>query len=74
MSKPPCLPGETRYQATARLQRERREAREAAQKAARRRAISGGRFRSGAHKPTRKPDWQRNTDRINGYDRESQDF
>jgi len=35
---------------------------------ARRKAISGGRFRSGPHKPARKPDWQRNADHIDGYD------
>jgi len=66
MSKPPCLPGETRYQATARLQQERRAAREAARKAARRHSIPGGRYRSGAHKSNR----QREADCADGFDRD----
>jgi hypothetical protein len=65
---------ETRYQRVAREQRERREKREAAQ----RRSIAGGRWRSSPHKPTCQPDWHREADRIDGYDRddlgESPDF
>lgn len=41
---------ETPYQRVGRLQHERKAAREAAQKAARHKAIPGGRFRSGAYK------------------------
>jgi hypothetical protein len=65
-SKPPCLPGKTRYQATARLQRERLEAREAAQKAGRRHVIADGRCRSGPHKDSNRCQ----ADRIDGYDRD----
>ena len=57
---------ETRYQRVAREQHERTEAREAATKAARRRAIPGGRFRSG---PVRR-NHRRDADRIDGYDRD----
>ena len=42
---------ETRYQRISREQRYRKALREAANKAARRKAIPGGRYRSGAHKP-----------------------
>jgi hypothetical protein len=45
---------------------ERKAAREAANKAARHKAIPGGRFRSGPHKDNR----AREADRIDGYDRD----
>lgn len=66
MTKSPCLPGETPYQRPNRLQPERRGTREAQQKDARRRAIPGGRFRSGPHKEQRR----READRVDGYDRD----
>ena len=54
---------ETPYQRVGRLQRERKAVREAAAKTARRKAIPGGRYRSGPHD-------RRNADRIDGYDRD----
>ncbi len=44
------MENETPYQRVGRLQRERKAAREAAQKAARRKSIPGGRYRSDVHK------------------------
>ena len=66
MTKRPLLPGETPYQRTYRLQQERKAVREADQKAARHKAIPGGRFRSGPHKDNR----AREADRIDDYARD----
>jgi hypothetical protein len=57
---------ETPYQRVAREQRERKAAREERAKQARRRAVPGGRWRSGAHKSVR----SHAADRIDGYDRD----
>ena len=35
-----------------------------------RKSIAGGRWRSGAHKPAREPDWKRKADRIDSIDRD----
>lgn len=62
--------GETPYQRVGRLQRERKAAREASLKAARRRSIPGGRFRSGAHKPRNEESYEDRMDDLG----ESPDF
>jgi hypothetical protein len=60
------MTAETPDQRGGRLQRERKAVREALAKSARKRAIPGGRFRSGAHRSKR----SREADRIDGYDRD----